>query len=94
VATKFECDGHDDLSKRGTVREMGAASRTPIGHFPTEKTPRGFAIDLRSRFLLSVGLDSNALTVYRIDSQSGALTSVKQYAMGQPPNWIEIVDLR
>ena len=66
---------------------------SPIGHFPTEKTPRGFAIDPRSRFLLSVGLDSNAMTVYRIDPQSGALTGLEQYPMGQQPNWIEIVDL-
>ena len=67
---------------------------SPIGHFPTEKTPRGFNIDPRGRFLLSVGLDSNAITVYRIDPQSGALTSLKQYPMGEQPNWIEIVDLR
>jgi len=72
--------------------EKGTLS--PIGHFPTEKTPRGFNIDPRGRFLLSVGLDSNAMTVYRIDQQSGALTSLKQYSMGQQPNWIEIVDLR
>jgi len=65
-----------------------------IGHFPTEKTPRGFNIDPRGRFLLSVGLYSNAMTVYRIDPQSGALTSLKQYPMGQMPNWIEIVDLQ
>jgi 6-phosphogluconolactonase len=65
-----------------------------IGHFPTEKTPRGFNIDPRGRFLLSVGLDSNAMTVYRIDPQSGTLASLKQYPMGQQPNWIEIVDLR
>ena len=31
---------------------------SPIGHWPTEKTPRGFNIDPRGRFLLSVGLDS------------------------------------
>jgi 6-phosphogluconolactonase len=72
--------------------DKGALS--PIGHFPTEKTPRGFNIDPRGRFLLSVGLDSNAMTVYRIDPQSGALTSLKQYPMGEQPNWIEIVDLR
>ena len=66
---------------------------TQIGRFPTEKTPRGFAIDPRGRFLLSTGLDSNAMTVYRIDPQSGALTSLKQYALGQQPNWVEIVDL-
>jgi 6-phosphogluconolactonase len=67
---------------------------SPIGHFPTEKTPRGFNIDPRGRFLLSVGLDANAMTVYWIDPQSGALTSLKQYPMGGQPNWIEIVDLR
>jgi 6-phosphogluconolactonase len=72
--------------------EKGTLS--PIGHFPTEKTPRGFNIDPRGRFLLSVGLDSNAMTVYRIDPQSGALTSIKQHPIGQQPNWIEIVDLR
>ena len=72
--------------------EKGTLS--PIGHFPTEKTPRGFSIDPRGRFLLSVGLDSNAMTVYRIDQQSGALSGLKQYSMGQQPNWIEIVDLR
>jgi 6-phosphogluconolactonase len=66
----------------------------PIGHWPTEKTPRGFNIDPRGRFLLSVGLDSNAMTVYRIDPQSGALANLKPYPMGKMPNWIEIVDLR
>ena len=34
------------------------------------------------------------MTVYRIDPQSGALARLKQYSMGQQPNWIEIVDLR
>jgi 6-phosphogluconolactonase len=72
--------------------EKGTLS--PLGHFPTEKTPRGFNIDPRGRFLLAVGLDSNAMMVYRIDPQSGLLTNLKQYPMGQQPNWIEIVDLR
>jgi len=67
---------------------------TPVGKWPTEKTPRGFNIDPRGRFLLSVGLDSNAMTVSRIDPQSGVLTNLKQYEMGRQPNWIEIVDLR
>jgi len=57
-----------------------------IGRFPTEKTPRGFAIDPRGRFLLSVGLDSNAMTVHAIDPQSGVLSAVKQYPMGEMPN--------
>ena len=73
-------------------REKGTLS--PLGHFPTEKTPRGFNIDPRGRFLLAVGLDSNAMMVYRIEPESGLLTSLEQYPMGQQPNWIEIVDLR
>jgi 6-phosphogluconolactonase len=71
--------------------EKGTLS--PIGHFPTETTPRGFAIDPRGRFLLSAGLDSNHLTVYAIEA-NGALNPKKQHAMGQMPNWIEFVDLK
>ncbi|HEV2099747.1 MAG TPA: lactonase family protein [Stellaceae bacterium] len=67
---------------------------SPIGRWPTEKTPRGFNIDPRGRFLLSVGLDSNAMTVHRIDPQSGALSVAHQYPMGKMPNWVEIVDLK
>ena len=55
--------GYQHRPEKGTL--------TPIGHWPTEKTPRGFNIDPRGRFLLSVGLDSNAMTVYHIDRQSG-----------------------
>jgi 6-phosphogluconolactonase len=67
---------------------------TPIGKYPTEKTPRGFAIDPRGKFLLSVGMDSASMTVYAIDADSGALNPLKQYPMGTQPNWIEIVDLQ
>ena len=67
---------------------------TAIGKWPTEKTPRGFNIDARSKFLLSVGMDSAAMTVHAIDSGSGALKSAHHYPMGTQPNWVEIVDLR
>ena len=67
---------------------------TPIGTWPTEKTPRGFNIDPRGRFLLSVGMDSNAMTVHAINPAAGVLNPVGHYPMGTQPNWIEIVDLR
>jgi 6-phosphogluconolactonase len=72
--------------KKGTL--------SPIGRFATEKTPRGFAIDPRGKYLLSVGLDSAGMTVYAIDQASGALEPVGHYPMGTQPNWIEIVDLK
>lgn len=66
---------------------------TPIGSVPTEKQPRGFAIDSSGRYLLAVGQLSHALSTYAIDGESGKLTRLKEYPMGQNPNWIEIVDL-
>jgi len=66
---------------------------TAIGKWPTEKVPRGFAIDPRGRFLLSVGMESAAMTVHAIDAGSGALKPVHQYPMGTQPNWVEIVDM-
>ena len=74
--------------------DPGTGTLTPIGRFPTEKTPRGFAIDPRGRFLLSVGMDSAGMTVYAIDATSGELRSIGRHPMGTQPNWIEIVDLK
>ena len=67
---------------------------TQIGRFPTEKTPRGFAIDPRGKFVLSVGMNSNGMTVHRIDQASGELKPIGNYPMGMQPNWVEIVDLK
>jgi 6-phosphogluconolactonase len=72
--------------------ESGTFSR--CGRWPTETTPRGFAIDPRGRFLLAAGLSSNAMTVSAIDPDSGSLADVRKYPLGEMPNWIEIVDLR
>ena len=66
---------------------------TKIGRWPTETTPRGFAIEPRGRFLYAAGLASNAMTVYAIAQQSGALAPLRQYRLGQMPSWIEILDL-
>lgn len=65
----------------------------PIGHWPTETQPRGFAIDPAGRFLLSTGQVSNSLTAYAINPDTGALKPLKRYPMGANPNWVEIVVL-
>lgn len=65
----------------------------PIGNWPTETQPRGFAIDPSGRFLLSTGQVSNSLTAYAIDATSGKLKPLKRYPMGANPNWVEIVEL-
>jgi 6-phosphogluconolactonase len=64
-----------------------------IGHTPTEKTPRGFAIDPSGRYLIAAGQDSSGVAVYAIDAASGALSQRARLPLGKNPNWVEIVEL-
>ena len=82
------------MRKSAALRIDGATGALSLlGRYPTETTPRGFAIDPRGRFLLAVGLASNAMTVYAIDPMRGSLAEVERYPLGDMPNWVEIVDL-
>jgi len=65
----------------------------PLGQTPTEKTPRGFAIDPGGAFLVVAGQESNSLSMYAIDAASGELGAPVRTAVGRNPNWVEIVDL-
>ncbi|HWH82483.1 MAG TPA: lactonase family protein [Burkholderiaceae bacterium] len=78
-----------------TVFEVDAVSGQlkTIGQTPTEKTPRGFAIDPSGRWLIAAGQDANALGVHAIDPASGGLGPAQHFSVGRNPNWVEIVDL-
>jgi 6-phosphogluconolactonase len=65
----------------------------PLGQTPTEKTPRGFAIDGSGRFLIAAGQESHSVSVHPIDPATGALGAAQRLAVGKNPNWIEIVEL-
>jgi 6-phosphogluconolactonase len=77
----------------GFAVEPASGRLKPIGSVPTERQPRGFAIDPTGRYLLAAGQLSHAVTVYRIDPANGTLEKRREYPMGRNPNWIEIVDL-
>ena len=77
----------------GFTIDPASGTLTAIGSTPTEKQPRGFAIDSSGRYLLAVGQLSHARSPYRIEPASGALTKLAEYPMGRNPNWIETVDL-
>jgi 6-phosphogluconolactonase len=62
-----------------------------LGTTPTEKQPRGFAIDPTGRFLIVCGEKSETISVNAIDQGSGALRLLHQYPGGKGANWIEIV---
>jgi 6-phosphogluconolactonase len=58
---------------------------------PTERQPRGFAIDPQGRYLIAAGEKSETISVYAIDPSSGALGLLDRYATGKGANWVEIV---
>ena len=62
-----------------------------LGSTPTEKQPRGFAIDPTGRFVVVAGEKSDTLSSYAIDPENGALKLVGRYPTGKGANWVEIV---
>jgi 6-phosphogluconolactonase len=64
---------------------------TYLSSAPTEKQPRGFAIDPKGKFLVATGEKSDTLSVYAIDPASGALKFLNKYPTGKGANWVEIV---
>ena len=64
-----------------------------LGQVPTEKTPRGFAIDPSGRFLIAAGQDSHSVSLHPLDPETGLPSTPKRFAAGKNPNWVEIVEL-
>ena len=61
-----------------------------VGSTPTEKQPRGFAIDPGGRYVVVSGEQSSTLSSYAIEG-GGSLRLVGRYAGGKGANWVEIV---
>src|SRR6266849_4907542 len=71
--------------------DAGSGKLTYLSSTPTEKQPRGFAIDPKGRFLIASGEKSETISVYAIDPASGALKLLQKYPTGKGSNWVEIV---
>ena len=61
------------------------------GSTPTEKQPRGFAIDPSGRYIVVSGEKSETISSYAIDAETGALKAIGSYPTGKGANWVEIV---
>ena len=59
--------------------ESGKVSKA--GYQPTGRHPRNFALTPDGRFLLCACRDDNVIEVYRVDSQTGALSPVPEAAI-------------
>ncbi len=66
---------------------------TLVGHTPCPQVPRSFAIDQNGEFLYAAGQTAAKLEVFRINSETGALTSIEMIDTLKGPNWVQCVTL-
>ena len=79
-------------STLGALRVDGTSGKlTYLGSTPTEKQPRGFAIDPTGRFVVVAGEKSGTLSSYSIDAENGTLKLIARYPTGKGANWVEIL---
>lgn len=64
---------------------------TYVDSVPTEKQPRGFAIDPAGRTMVVSGELSDMIASYAIHPTQGTLTLIGRYATGKGSNWVEMV---
>lgn len=83
--------GHDSLAGYRVDPKTGRLQS--LGQTPTEKTPRGFAIDPSGRFLYAAGQSSDRLAAFRIDQKTGQLTRFATYDVGSKPWWVHVARL-
>ncbi len=89
---KFLYAAERTSSSLGSFKVDAATGKlTFVGSTPTEKQPRGFAIDPSGKFLVVSGEKSDTITSYAIDDATGALKEVGKYPTGKGANWVEIV---
>jgi 6-phosphogluconolactonase len=79
-------------SSLGAFKVDAASGKlTYVGSTPTEKQPRGFAIDPSGKFVVVSGEKSDTISSYAIDAETGALKPIGRYPTGKGANWVEIV---
>jgi len=83
--------GHNSIA--GFAVDAATGQLKPVGHVPTEPVPSAFGLDPAGNFLFSVGTASGKLAAYRIDGESGGLSLLTTYAVGQRPAAVQSVRL-
>jgi 6-phosphogluconolactonase len=66
---------------------------TGIGHASTEPVPSAFSLEPGGRFVFAAGSASGRLASYRINGETGALTPLTTYAVGQRPQAVLATNL-
>ena len=77
--------GHNSIA---SFSVDGQGRLTPAGHASTDPVPSAFSLDPAGKFVFSAGSATGRLASYSIDSQTGGLTPLETYAVGERPMWV------
>ncbi|MEM7131037.1 MAG: beta-propeller fold lactonase family protein [Chloroflexota bacterium] len=83
--------GHDSIV--GYAIDAGGALR-PFGHFAVPASPRSFNLDPTGTYLYCAGEAANSMTSYRVDTTTGELHALEDYAVGKQPFWVMATTLK
>lgn len=77
--------GHNSIASF-TVDSEGRL--TPADHAATEAVPSAFSLDPSGRYVFAAGSATGQLASYSIDGNTGAMTPLGAYAVGERPMWV------
>ena len=61
---------------------------TAVGRVATEAVPSAFSLDPEGKFVYAAGSATGRLAAYRIHGETGELTPLETYNVGQRPMWV------
>jgi 6-phosphogluconolactonase (cycloisomerase 2 family) len=59
----------------------------------SEPIPNAFSLDPQDKFLFSVGQASGRMASFSVNADSGELTPLETYPLGNRPAWVSITEL-
>ena len=80
--------------RRSTLSVTALGADGSIGDsttMPTEASPRAMAVAPNGRHLFVAGEQSNAIAIYAVAPDNGALTLLGRTEVGTTPNWITVI---
>ena len=81
--------GHNSVA---CFRIDASGGLSTIGYTPIERHTRGTAMDPEGRFFYTTGAYSGRMASFTISQQTGALEPLENFAVGESPMWVLIVD--
>ena len=83
--------GHNCIA--GFSVDAGYGRLTALEQVSTEAVPSAFSLDPEDNFLFAAGSESYRLASYRVNGNTGELTPLETYSVGERPMWVLMTSL-